>query len=719
MADVSGISIDVDINIGEAMTKIATLKASLMSIGEDLDMDLDFEDIGLDELGLGEESFDLSKAIDIDEIDPDDLDLGDNDIDLDDKLTIKADADVDLTETTLRDAVKSEDITPDKIKDDLDRDVRVNTDFDFGEMEDSSLRSLINDVQFDQGSGGKGDMGDLAPRKTLLSFLGGEMDGGGGGGSGDDSPADFLDDILMGDDFGDIGGRNKGLRDIFSDARDQDGIVDTLRSVETGFEKRDGLLSRIRKKESFRPLESAARIGSGAFPVGMAGNAEDSDKRLMAPNIAGLFSPADGNFADSNRMFRGSADGIEDTLSRVRMLKQEFGKVRALNPMGDKGGPDAAVRKIAKATPDLRDALPTMRMWWTLLGAILPLLISTAGAALGLAAAFGTVAGAGAAILGLGLIGHAQGMEQAMQNAKQQVQDLKKEMFQTFQGPAQAFAPIQSRIFDMLPGESERLAESLEGATAFEDTVVMSIRGLIGWATDLVGMLVGFQDEIHQAVGRFGNIIGQQLMGLVEFGIREVTENQGSLIAFGSVIKDIIIIVFRLAKLFSGIAVAFAPFIELFRIFTGLLQNDFLKSLTVAVATFLLLSNLMAKLGIATAIKGFYSMASSMMSATISAGSLGAALEAIRVKLATILGMTGIGFLLAAAGSAFAAHQTAKMQDNVEGSIGGGNGFGARGNTVINNQDITVEGDIDRQSLDKLGDNQARTENGIIDTRDR
>jgi hypothetical protein len=733
MAEVSGIAIDVDINIGEAMTKIATLKASLMSLGDDLDLDVDFEDLGLDDLGLGEDSFDLSKAINIDEIDPSDLDLSDTDLDLDDKLRIKADADVDLGETTVRDAIKSEEITPDKIdteasvtpdlvKKDLEGEqeakVRVSSDLDLGEMEDNSLKNLIDDVKLDHASDEKG--GESPAKKQLLSFLSTQLEGDddGGGGKRFDGVDSRLTDLNMGEDFGDITNKNKRIRDIFSDARDTDGFLDGVKSIATDLkEERVGFRKQMERQELFRPSTGSEKISGETFPVGLTGNTDDDSnnrKFLMSPNMDNVLGNLDAGFGDSNRMFRDSADGADDAVRKTKLLKEQFNKIRALNPIGDSD--ESAVGKIAEATPDLRDALPTMRMWWSVIGALLPLLISTVGAALGLAAAFGTVAGAGAAFIGLGLVGHAQNMDAAMQQAQQRVKDLKAELFSAFQGPAQAFAPIQARIFDMIPGEATRLAESLESLTVFEDTVIMSIRGLIGWASSLIGLLVGYRDEIDQAVGRFGTIIGKNINNFIAFVIEEVAKNQGSLIAFGSLLKDIIIIIFNLAKMFSGVMVAFAPLIEAFRAFTGLLQNDFLKTLFVAVATFLLLSNLFAKIGLGAMIKGFYGMASSMMSATVTAGSLGAALEAIRAKLLSILAITGIGLVLAAAGSAFAAHQTSKMTSDTGGGAGSG-GFGAGGQTVINNQDITVQGDMDRQSLDRLGDSNARNELDISENR--
>ena len=110
----------------------------------------------------------------------------------------------------------------------------------------------------------------------------------------------------------------------------------------------------------------------------------------------------------------------------------------------------------------IRSAIPSMAKWWQLIALALPALIAFAVQASGVATSMLAMAGAGAAFIGLGLVGHGNNMADSWRNAQQQLSQLKEDLYETFLPSMQTFAPIQDAFFDMLPAELGKVNDALK-----------------------------------------------------------------------------------------------------------------------------------------------------------------------------------------------------------------------------------------------------------------
>lgn len=401
--------------------------------------------------------------------------------------------------------------------------------------------------------------------------------------------------------------------------------------------------------------------------------------------------------------------------------------------------------QVAEVTDTLSDALgklrPSMRQWWAIIAAIIPLLITMGVQALGVASAFGAMAVAGGAILGLGLIGHGEDLASSMRNAREQVNQLGRDMYEVFQGPSQMFAPIQDEFFDFAPGEMEGVADALEGLIVYEDSLFDMFSGLSNWLAAAVGGIATSDQKVKQLAFRFGELIGTGIIDFFGWLLDEAYENQSMLVSLGRAVIMVAGIIYNLSKAVSRLVITFTPLLGFLFMVTKLLNNKLVMGVVVFAATMgiatlaaLKLTAAIAALssvGIAGMIPMLFSVFSALQGYVFNALLATSASYALAQSIATVIAVAtlGVGALVALGAAAATVDSMSNMgpgQDFGGGAAagypagrGGGGWGGGGGTTIINEGDtnINVEGNANRRSIESIRD-ISTSERQVNTTRD-
>lgn len=363
---------------------------------------------------------------------------------------------------------------------------------------------------------------------------------------------------------------------------------------------------------------------------------------------------------------------------------------------------DVSQRKVVKSLGRLKPSMTQIR---AIVAAFLPLMVVLGTQLLGVASAMGAVAGAGAAIVGLGLVGHGEDMASSMQRAKEEVSDLKEELFEVFQGTAQSFAPIQSRIFDKIPSGLGGIADSMKGFAKFEDTL-MSIGAILSRDIEkAIDGIVGKEKEIGQLAVRFTEIASTNILDFFSFLFRVTFENQELLINLGKAVKDLLKILFNFSLLLSRIVAAAEPLISVVAYLSNLFSNRFVGSVLSVLVVGALLGSMATRLtltllslgkmltfvigrlmflGSGSLIKGIQMAFTLLNSYVMTSIANMTALQTAIWGVVAALAATGVGLALVGTGvAAFNAMDVGKQGPDV--SDGGGPGAaGASGGMVYN-----------------------------------
>lgn len=381
---------------------------------------------------------------------------------------------------------------------------------------------------------------------------------------------------------------------------------------------------------------------------------------------------------------------------------------------------DSTLGKLKKKVNRL---IPSMGMFYRVLGAISPVLVTMAVHAGGLAAALGSMAGAGAAVMGLGLIGHGETLAGSMEQAKKQVNELKTELFEVFQPTAQMFASIQAEFFDFIPGQMEKIATSMQGLTAFKSDFFSLFRGGTQFVEEFIQIITGNSDKISQLTHRFSQMIGSGILNFFSFLLNEAYRGQDTfmrLIRIGVMLGETI---WNIALFISEVVSSFGWLFSIVSNLSKLLKNDLIADF----------AQLAAVLGIATYVGFRVAQALTMIArvASISAvpvlGTLYSAMQAyifqgltmigvnyaIAQSIATIATVATLGAAallgLYAAGQAAQGMEMVNEAKNV-GGVGGSRGRGrGRGTTnIINNEgdkyELNVGSNTDNTTVESMKD---------------
>jgi hypothetical protein len=357
---------------------------------------------------------------------------------------------------------------------------------------------------------------------------------------------------------------------------------------------------------------------------------------------------------------------------------------------------------------DLKKLMPSMRTWMNMVAAIVPMLITLAAGALGVAAAFGALAVAGAGIIGLGLLGWGDSMSESLQNVKREAQQMGSELFGVFQPVSNAFQPILEDWMEGIPHAMQGLVDPLKGLTVFEDELESAGGGLIGWIAEALELMSSMDEMIGQIAMRFGEAIGDTLLKLFAGLINEVYKNQDAYMNLGAILVDLIVILFEISKTISFVIAQFKPFFDVATALVSLLANKWTVAVLTAIGAVLALEAALTVLGAAyagitalagasaTAIAAKYLPAiAKAITGTWAWVTAANALYATLARLAVVAG--GIGILLAGG---------SMLIGGAMDSMSGPNGRG--GNRPMQQGpgggDIIVQGDVREREMDRIQD---------------
>jgi len=387
---------------------------------------------------------------------------------------------------------------------------------------------------------------------------------------------------------------------------------------------------------------------------------------------------------------------------------------------------------MARFRKNLRRLKPSMSQYLNLLAALLPMMVAFGVQAAGVAAALGGRRITKKGVLGLGLLGHAQSMSGAMQQAKQEVREFKAELFDTFQPTMMEFAPIQSKFFDWAPEQLEGVAEAMEGLTAYEGTFYDLFNIGVRAAEELVNVLVQNEEIISAMATEAAGLIASGLVRFFRWLIQTAYENWSLMMDLGAVFIQLAQIAYNVSMAIGRIIAALRPLFAALAGLSNLLQND----LVMGLLTFIAVSSMIAYSVGKTimVIWGLYSAltAVAQMLAFIGGGSILAGITTFFSTLwsyitatiialyemstaaaiaATALAATGVGALVVGAGVAAGGVMSSMA---TKGPSGGG-GYGGPGpsrmgggkEVVYNDQrtyEINNNGGMDNASEQRIRD---------------
>jgi hypothetical protein len=508
---------------------------------------------------------------------------------------------------------------------------------------------------------------------------------GGGDSTGNDPPVSAVDFSTFGDDVKTGGATTDGgsRADIFERTYGPDAIhISDFDIGEMLKTRKGGGLSNLGEHSplvpDYDPRErTAMRSDMGLEPLSMG------DRRLRAADsyrelgdMHGIDIRGDGEKESPIHDFFGNAD--------MKDLN------KAKNNMGGFG---AKLKKLK----------PTMGKYMQLLAALIPIAVVLGTQLLGVAAAMGSVAVAGGAIMGMGLLGHAESMTGSVQQAKQELRSLKGELFDTFQPTMQQFAPIQSEMFDAIPEALDPVAEKMEGLTTFKPLLFSLGAALSGGMVEALDIVERNQGAIKQLTKRFAGLIGSGLLDFFEFLIQSAARNQDLLVSFGEALIRLGVIAYNVSLAVTKILNVFSPLVGILAGLSDMLNNKFVLAMLAAASVSYITAAAFSKLGLA-ALAAFAKMnligsgsvggalIQGLRRITMAVGGLIAqytALTGAALMAATAMAMTGIGLLAVGAG-AVAAGSILDGPNKSDGSYGDyGDGGGQK--TVYNdNRQFTI-----------------------------
>lgn len=495
----------------------------------------------------------------------------------------------------------------------------------------------------------------------------------------------------------------------FRDIRDRDS--------DAQFAELSELVDRVAESDSdtkFRQLDR-----SGGFA-----NTIDPDKQWLnsrgGPRTRGLWNavmPDDFEWPgtgfrdkDGGGFFSNLFDGGGISMPNMRGFKKSLLDTDAFEEAAESAGTLGSKMKML---------IPSMHKWYALLALAIPLLITMAVHALGAASALVALAGAGAAVVGLGMLGFGDNLNESLAEAKKRLSRFKDEIYGVFKPTFQSFSPFSADLLNTLPSRMSGLAGDLKGLTVFMDAFNDGIDGTIDWIGEVTNAIVAFEGPIEQLAMRFGDLLGGQIIKFFEWLVIEAYENQDMFIQLASAVKNLLLALYSLSMLFSELIVVFKPLTGLIAWFADLLHNRMVVGVMASVVSMWAMFAVVVKLAAVMSTlltlgwSGiFLKIAASVWATLKPLAALAVALAKIIGLKATLLGMTIGGIALVATGlTVGAAAYNAVKPKNAGADFGGGGlpaggsggtkygspGGGGGGPTVIN-----FNGPVTRDSLPSI-----------------
>lgn len=330
----------------------------------------------------------------------------------------------------------------------------------------------------------------------------------------------------------------------------------------------------------------------------------------------------------------------------------------------------------------LKRLIPSWHTWITLISVAIPVIVAMSIELFGLAAAWGSVAIAAGAVIGLGLLGWGDSLGESVAHAKRQLSDLKTELYEVFKPTAQAFAPFSGQFLADLPDRLIPVAEAMRGLTNFEGAIDRAFGGLVGWTVEALNGMSEFAPMLDQIAQRFGGLIGTGALNFLEWVTIELYRNQDVLIDLGQTVVYVIAALYNLSKTFSTLLTLLRPVFKFLAWLTHILNEPFVvAALAAAGAMFVMAHGLALLNGLGQAslwaniVQGFALIAAVALEAA-------AAIWQAIIALGILESMTLIGLVGVLAGVGTYSYMKSKRNDTAPDTrfgkpMGGGSSGGS------------------------------------------
>ena len=472
----------------------------------------------------------------------------------------------------------------------------------------------------------------------------------------------------------------------------------------------------------FAPLKGSGRagqmgVGFNPYPEHMFPNGPSIPQRIgyrAGTTFQGLIEmPGFVKSGISKRISKRTGFDIPSTSGVLSSIGDSA--VEGISMLTDEDGKRAPI--ISNLKDNLRKLVPSMQKWYRLVALVIPLLITMAGAALGAAAALGSLAGVGAAMVGIGLLGYGDSLSESLRNAQKRTQQLKEELFDVFQPVAGVFQPFVEQLFGKIPKVAGQLTEPLKDleASGFDNFFIGALEGTGDFLADLIRLINQLAPEIQAIGAGLGRVFGDILLGLLQWSVKELYNNWEAFSRLGTIIIDLLVILYNLAKVVSFALSFFKPLFDILVGISNVFENRLSASILAGVAAMIALYYAASSVAAAFAIIKGSAIAQALYSGVIAAGSLTGALASVSMTLSTIIAqMTALNMLtggvLLAAGAVvgYLAYQELKPETPSlpTGGTSSPSGFGSPSPTggYGSGTQINIYGDVGRDEYQRLRD---------------
>ena len=396
----------------------------------------------------------------------------------------------------------------------------------------------------------------------------------------------------------------------------------------------------------------------------------------------------------------------------------------------DRGNFDfaGANKKANKAFKGLSNTLrklkPNMMMVWNTLAALIPVFIALAGAAVGLAAGLIAIATAGAAIVGLGLLGWGEDLESSMKGAKEQAKSLGSRLFDILQPVADMAQPVLKDWMKGAPRQVQKLVNPLQNLIeAFSGPLSDMGAGIADWLAQVIQSMASMDGMITQIIKRFGRVAGNAILDFMENMVVFAYQNQEALINMAHSLRMVGRTLLNISVFVIRVISVLKPLIDLVAWASQIFKNKWVAALTASTIAAIVMVSVLTSVAAAAQAASFGLLAmalnailvwiGSMQTAIVTAYEFVAALGTVQAALVA----TGVGAFIVGAG--YLAAQAAEGPEPADTSSrrrGGSRGSGGAGNTVI------IEGNVEKQEMNRLMDRMgptAREEQTVSQKRDK
>lgn len=368
---------------------------------------------------------------------------------------------------------------------------------------------------------------------------------------------------------------------------------------------------------------------------------------------------------------------------------------------------------------------PNIMMIWNALAALIPIMVSLGAAAIGLAGGLIAVATAGAAVLGLGLLGWGENFQQSMQEIQKRARALGRQLFDVLQPVADVAQPVMQDWLEGAPRQVQKLVGPLSDLIeAFDDPLGRMGGGVVDWLAAVVERMTSMRDIIVQITSRFGRVAGNFLIefmtNMVEFAYR----NQTQLIEMARALRLLLRLLLKFSIFIVRVLAPLKTLLEVVAPIADLFLNRWVAGLVAAATSTILLVGAVSSLTAASSTLSGGIIASVITSIGAYIGAVWSAITATYqwlVAIGTLKGaLLGVGIGLASIGAGVIAARsfggTSGPPPGAAGSrsMGGGARGGGGGTTIV------VQGDMRKRELDRVLDkssSNARQEDDVSSSR--